>query len=82
MRLITGEINASIGVNLGRRVPLKKLEPLRRSLALEEGNNLALARRAGADQEALKSRFAHVQRDRALVGELIAERRKQISIED
>jgi AbrB family looped-hinge helix DNA binding protein len=64
--------------------------PLRRALGLEEGDRLVARQEADRlvlekperIKKRLKARFARVPGERALVDELIAERREQFSIED
>lgn len=84
------ELSASVEVSLGRRGRLVIPAPLRRALELEEGDRLVA--RQEADRLVLekpdriktwlKARFAQVPVERALVDELIAERREQFCSED
>ncbi len=84
------ELSASVEVSLGRRGRLVIPAPLRRALELEEGDRLVARQEADrlvlekSDRikSRLKARFAQVPSERALVDELIAERREQFSIED
>jgi AbrB family looped-hinge helix DNA binding protein len=84
------ESSASVEVSLGRQGRLVIPAPLRRALELQEGDRLVARQEADrlvlekSDRikSRLKARFAQVPSERALVDELIAERREQFSIED
>jgi AbrB family looped-hinge helix DNA binding protein len=85
-----GEMSASVEVSLGRQGRLVIPAPLRRALELEEGDRLVARQEADRlvlekpdrIKRRLKARFAQVPVERALVDELIGERREQFSIED
>ena len=84
------ELSASVEVSLGRQGRLVIPAPLRRALELQEGDRLVARQEADRlvlekpdrIKSRLKARFAQVPSERALVDELIAERREQFSIED
>lgn len=84
------EMCASLEVSLGRQGRLVIPAPLRRALELQEGDRLVARQEADRlvlekpdrIKSRLKARFAQVPSERALVDELIAERREQFSIED
>ena len=76
--------------SLGRQGRLVIPAPLRRAFKLEEGDRLVARQEADrlvlekpdGIKTRLKARFAQVPVERALVDELITERREQFSIED
>ena len=83
-------LSASVEVSLDRQGRLMIPAPLRRALELEEGDRLVARQEADRlvlkkperVKKRLKARFAHVPVERALVDELIAERREQFCLED
>ncbi len=83
-------LSASVEVSLGRQGRLVIPAPLRRALELQEGDRLVARQEADRlvlekpdrVKKRLKARFAQVPDDRALVDELIAERREQFCLED
>ena len=84
------ERSTSVDVTLGRQGRLVIPAPLRRALGLEEGDRLVARQEADRlvlekperIKKRLKARFAQVPGEHALVDELMAERREQVSIED
>jgi AbrB family looped-hinge helix DNA binding protein len=90
LRVVMSEMSASVEVSLGRQGRLVIPAPLRRALELAEGDRLVARQEADRlvlekpdrIKSRLKARFAQVPSERALVDELIAERREQFSIED
>ena len=84
------ELSASVEVSLGRQGRRVIPAPLRRALELEEGDRLVARQEAGRlvleepdrIKTRLKARFAQVPVERALVDELISERREQFCLED
>lgn len=81
-----GEMSASVEVSLGRQGRLVIPAPLRRAMELEEGDRLVARQEADRlvlekpdrIKRRLKARFAQVPAQRALVDELIGERRKSV----
>ena len=81
-----GEMFASVEVSLGRQGRLVIPAPLRRALELEEGDRLVARQEADrlvlekpdGIKTRLKARFAQVPVERALVDELISERRESV----
>jgi AbrB family looped-hinge helix DNA binding protein len=79
------DLSQSVEVNLDRQGRLVIPATLRRSLGFEEGDTLVAREEAGRlvlekperIKQRLKARFAQVSKDRSLVDELIAERRKE-----
>ena len=79
------ELTKSVEVHLGRQGRLVIPASLRRSLGFETGDALIAREEEGrlvlVKQETvkrrLKTRFAHVSKDRSLADELIAERREE-----
>ena len=80
------EMSVSVEVNLGRQGRLVIPAPLRRAMELEEGDRLVARQEADrlvlekpdGIKRRLRARFAQVPVERALVGELIAERRESV----
>ena len=87
--VVMSELSLSASVE-GSQGRLVIPAPLRRALELEEGDRLVARQEAGRlvlekpDQvkKRLKARFAQMPVERALVDELIAERREQNCLED
>ena len=92
LRFVISELSlsASVEVSLGRQGRLVIPAPWRRALELEEGDRLVARQEAGRlvlekpdrVKKRLKARFARVAVERALVDELIAERREHFCLED
>ena len=80
------EMSVSVEVSLGRQGRLVIPAALRRALELEEGDRLVARQEADrlvlekpdGIKTRLKARFAQVPVERALVDELIAERRESV----
>jgi len=80
------ETSASVEVSLGRQGRLVIPAPLRRALELQEGDRLVARQEADRlvlekpdrIKRRLKARFTQVPSERALVDELIAERRESV----
>ena len=80
------EMFASVEVSLGRQGRLVIPAPLRRALELEEGDRLVarqeddrlVLEKPDGIKTRLKARFAQVPVERALVDELISERRESV----